>query len=134
MQPAKDKGLTLKFDLDVVSRITADPDRFRQVMVNLIGNAVKYTPSGSVRIATSASGGIFSVRVSDTGMGISSEDQKHLFEKFFRVKSEETSRIQGTGLGLWITHRIVVEMGGSISVESIKGKGTDFIVSFPVKV
>ena len=67
-------------------------------------------------------------------MGISSEDQKHLFEKFFRVKSVETSRIQGTGLGLWITHRIVAEMGGSISVESIKGKGTDFIVSFPVKV
>ena len=133
MQLAKDKGLLLTVNTDEKVRITVDPERFRQVMVNLIGNAVKYTPSGSVRVVTSAARGVFSVRISDTGMGISSEDQKHLFEKFFRVKSEETARIQGTGLGLWITHRIVEEMGGSISVESIKGKGTDFIVSFPIK-
>ncbi len=132
-QPAKDKGLTLATDLSATAHITVDPERFRQVMVNLIGNAVKYTPSGSVRVATELARGVFSVRVSDTGMGISSEDQKHLFEKFFRVKSEETARIQGTGLGLWITNHIVSQMSGSISVESIKSKGTDFIVSFPMK-
>ena len=134
IQPAKEKGLALESSVEANARLIVDPERFRQVIVNLVGNAVKYTKAGEVQVTTSIEKGFYRVRVSDTGMGISAEDQKHLFEKFFRVKNEETSRIEGTGLGLWITAEIIREMKGSISIESIKGKGTDFIVSFPVKV
>lgn len=132
-RPAKDKGLSLTYERKPLPLIEVDVDRFRQVMINFIGNAIKYTPSGSVRVITATEGERLAIRISDTGMGISAEDQKRLFQKFFRVKSEETKLITGTGLGLWITAEIVRTMRGTISVESIKGKGTDFIVSFPIK-
>jgi signal transduction histidine kinase len=101
-------------------------------MVNLVGNAIKYTPHGEVRVLTSVTEIGLMIRVSDTGMGISAEDQQRLFQKFFRVKSIETQDITGTGLGLWITTQMVKQMKGTISVESIKGKGTDFILTFPI--
>lgn len=131
---AKDKGLSLSyFSGENIPKISADPERLRQVLTNIIGNALKYTPSGSVNVRLSfelLKKKIY-VRVSDTGLGISAEDQKRLFEKFFRVKSAETDTITGTGLGLWITRQIILSMKGNVSVESIKNKGTDFIISFP---
>ncbi len=132
LRPAKDKGLTLNYERTALPLISVDIGRFHQVMVNFIGNAIKYTPSGSVHVTTSATEDTLSVRISDTGMGISADDQKKLFQKFYRVKGAETSGITGTGLGLWITQEIVKSMHGTIAVESIKGKGTDFIVSFPI--
>jgi len=131
MKPAADKGLKLSYEKIPLPPISVDPDRFRQVAINLVGNAIKYTPKGEVRVITASEGGRVSIRVSDTGMGISAEEQKKLFQKFYRIKSEETREITGTGLGLWITSQMVQTMKGVISVESIKGKGTDFIVSFP---
>ena len=131
---AKEKGLAINCEsIDSLPKISADPTRLQQVLVNIIGNAVKYTPSGSVTVKTSFDPlkKTVMIRVSDTGMGISAEDQTRLFGKFYRVKNVETESIQGTGLGLWITNRIVTEMQGTISVESIKGKGTDFIITFP---
>ena len=71
-------------------------------------------------------------RVQDSGIGISAEDQKKLFQKFSRIKSTETAEIRGTGLGLWITKQIVEQMGGTIYVESIKGVGTSFIIRFEI--
>lgn len=131
---AKDKGLSLSYSSgENIPKISADPERLRQVLTNIIGNALKYTPSGSVNVRLSfelLKKKIY-VRVSDTGLGISAEDQKRLFEKFFRVKSAETDTITGTGLGLWITRQIILSMKGNVSVESIKDKGTDFIISFP---
>ncbi len=129
---AADKGLSLVYDAQDVPYILMDRTRFHQVIVNLIGNAIKYTPSGEVRIATNASKAGLEIRVSDSGMGISAEDQRRLFEKFYRVKNSETAKITGTGLGLWITREIVRAMNGEVSVESIKGKGSDFILRFPV--
>lgn len=131
-RPALDKGLGLFYDPASLPPISVDSDRLRQVLINLVGNAIKYTPHGEVRVVASADAANVTIRVSDTGMGISSEDQKKLFQKFFRVKNEETQAITGTGLGLWITTQIVKAMKGTISVESIKGKGTDFIVTFPI--
>ncbi len=138
---AKEKGLALSYSVgdpsvsnsERIPSIYADPERLRQVLTNIIGNAVKYTPSGSVSVNLSFEPlkNRISIRVSDTGLGIGAEDQKRLFEKFFRVRSPETGNIQGTGLGLWITRQIIQNMKGDISVESIKGKGTDFIISFP---
>ncbi|OGZ16780.1 MAG: hypothetical protein A2494_02405 [Candidatus Lloydbacteria bacterium RIFOXYC12_FULL_46_25] len=132
MRVASDKGLKLSYENISLPLISIDPDRFHQVMINLVGNAIKYTPSGEVRVITSQEKESVVVRVSDTGMGISAEDQQKLFQKFYRVKSEETSTITGTGLGLWITSQMVKTMHGDIAVESIKGKGTDFILRFPV--
>ena len=131
-KPAADKGLTISYDKSALPLVSIDIDRFRQVLVNLVGNAVKYTPNGGVVVSTNVTASMLEIRVSDTGMGISAEDQQKLFQKFYRVKNEETKLITGTGLGLWITTTMVKSMKGAISVESIKGKGTDFILSFPI--
>lgn len=133
---AQEKGLALFFESASDVKIIADAERLKQVMVNVIGNAIKYTKEGEVRAKLSTErkkdGKKLVVRVSDTGTGISAEDQAHMFEKFFRVKSEETREIQGTGLGLWITREIVRQMRGEISIESIRGKGTDVVLAFPL--
>ncbi len=131
-RPAQDKGLTLSYEKISLPQIAIDSDRFRQVLINLVGNAIKYTPSGAVKVLTGVERGRVVIRVSDTGMGISATDQEKLFQKFFRVKNAETDAITGTGLGLWITATMVKTMKGTIGVESIKGKGTDFIISFPI--
>jgi signal transduction histidine kinase len=129
---AEDKGLNLNFKhtLQNSEQINVDPDRFRQMMVNLVGNAVKYTKKGEVNVKLSLKGDDIEIRISDTGVGMSAEAQKKLFEKFYRIKTKETQDVRGTGLGLWITKQIVDLMGGKISVESIEGVGTHFIVTF----
>jgi len=134
LQPlATEKHIKLIYEKkDSVLKANLDPDRFTQVLTNLIGNAVKYTPRGQVKVLVYEEKERAYIRISDTGLGISAENQKHLFERFFRVKSEETQDIRGTGLGLWITREIIQNMKGGISVESIKGKGSDFIISFPL--
>jgi signal transduction histidine kinase len=132
MIQAKEKGLVLTYETRALPELFLDPERFRQVMTNLIGNAVKYTPHGSVTVSAESDGVEVVIRVSDTGIGISAEHQAQLFSKFYRVKTDETRSIPGTGLGLWITKEIVRQMRGTISVESIQGKGTDFIVRFPI--
>ncbi|MHB8651523.1 MAG: sensor histidine kinase [Minisyncoccota bacterium] len=131
---AHEKGLALTLEKTGAVVAQLDVDRIRQILINIVGNAVKYTPAGAVTVK------VFSdeatkravVRVSDTGIGISAEEQKNLFGKFYRVKSDETKQIRGTGLGLWITKQLVVNMKGTISVESIKGKGMDIEISFPL--
>jgi signal transduction histidine kinase len=131
-KPAHDKGLGLFYAQEALPTISVDPDRFRQVIINLVGNAIKYTPKGEVRLMSYVESERVFIRVSDTGLGMSAEEQEKLFQKFYRIKNKETERITGTGLGLWITAQLVKAMKGTITVESIKWKGTDFIVSFPV--
>lgn len=130
---AREKGLELLWKnlLSTGDVVSADPARLEQVVVNLIGNAIKYTPSGKVEVSGFEKDGRLAVSVEDTGLGISAEGQKNLFAKFYRVKTDETAKIVGTGLGLWITKQLVEKMKGEISVESIEGKGTKFTVSFP---
>tara|TARA_Y100000310_G_scaffold331037_1_gene403884 strand:- start:6944 stop:8296 length:1353 start_codon:yes stop_codon:yes gene_type:complete len=129
---SKQKGLSFVYKPEgTIPHVHADPDRLRQVLVNIIGNAVKYTQKGEVSVKLSASGEQVTVRVSDSGIGMSEEERKNLFGKFYRIQNEETKDIKGTGLGLWITKQIVEKMNGKISVESIKGVGSHFIVTFP---
>lgn len=132
-KPAQDKGLNLQFNNvdNVDAKINVDPDKFRQVIVNILGNAIKYTKEGDVKVSLSSQKDNVVIRISDSGIGMSEDERKNLFQKFYRVKNEETHEIRGTGLGLWITKQIVELMGGSISVESIKGVGTHFIITFP---
>ncbi len=133
---AQEKGLTLEYDFKPLPIISIDPQRLEQVLINLIGNAIKYTPKGSVSVSVEVEktikNSILHIRVSDTGLGISASDQDRLFKRFSRIRTVETADIGGTGLGLWITAKIVSTMKGKITVESIHGKGSDFIISFPV--
>lgn len=129
---AEAKGLELELNLEPEARISADPDRLRQIAVNLIGNAIKYTPEGKITVSSKVKDGMVSIRISDTGLGMSSEEQKELFAKFWRASDKEVRKQTGTGLGLWITKQMVEQMDGSIAVESIKGVGSHFIVTFPL--
>ncbi len=98
----------------------------------MVSNALKYTKTGTITVALEKVKGRYEIRVKDTGMGISAEDQRRLFAPYFRVASPDVDRTTGTGLGMWITKRMIEEMGGSIDVESIKGVGTHIVISFPV--
>jgi signal transduction histidine kinase len=133
---AEQKGLEMKFEVegDEGQEIRLDSNRLRQIFINFLSNAVKYTEEGGVmvKIVIKKDESV-EIRVSDTGIGMTQEQSSKLFQKFSRVQTKETEEISGTGLGLWITKQLVEKMGGQISVESIKGKGTDFVVIFPVK-
>ncbi|MDP2234509.1 MAG: ATP-binding protein, partial [Actinomycetota bacterium] len=114
-------------------RVAADRDRVGQVLMNLVSNAIKYSPGGgSVTASAHRRGDMVVIEVADTGMGISAEDQKHLFEKFYRVDNTLTREIGGTGLGLSVCKSIVELLGGSIGARSETGKGSAFHFSLPV--
>lgn len=129
---AREKGLQYIHQSITGVRIQGDSARLKQVLVNIIGNAIKYTPSGGVRVEEGLVGGTYSIRVSDTGLGMDAEELSHLFEKFWRATSEDVRKQIGTGLGLWITKQLVEQMGGTLSVQSIKGVGTHFVCTFKV--
>ena len=112
--------------------IYANPERIREVLTNLVDNAIKYTDSGSVDIKLSSGEGTAAVEVTDTGIGISKEEQKHIFEKFYRVNNELTREHSGTGLGLYISRNIVEMYGGNIWVRSETEHGSTFGFSLPL--
>ncbi len=132
MKKATDKGLTydLKVSRDVPSVLRGDEIRVRQVMLNLINNAIKYTHEGRVSIDVSYDDatGMLWVIVSDTGIGIKNEDLGKLFGSFQRLDEDKNRNIEGTGLGLNITMRLVKMMEGTIGVNSKYGEGTTFTV------
>ena len=132
------KRLALFIDtMDVVDEdIITDPLRLNQVLLNILSNAIKFTPTGgmvSIRIAQKPGApkgcGNYEFRIKDNGIGMSEEFQKHIFEEFAREENSTVSGIQGTGLGMSITKNIVDLMGGSITIESEPGKGSEFIVN-----
>jgi len=111
-----------------------DERRVAQVLLNLVGNAIKFTEVGEVRVEVRASDGAFRVAVADTGPGIAPEDQEKIFQEFQQVDSSSTRKKGGTGLGLSIAKRIVEMHGGRIGVESHPGKGSTFWFTLPVRV
>jgi signal transduction histidine kinase len=111
-----------------------DERRIGQVLLNLVGNAIKFTEVGEVRVEASAADGAFRVAVADTGPGIAPEDQAKIFQEFQQVDSSSTRKKGGTGLGLSIAKRIVEMHGGRIWVESSPGKGSTFWFTLPVRV
>ena len=131
------KRLSLFIDtMDIEDEdIITDPLRLNQILLNILSNAIKFTPTGgmiSIRIAqkNGAPKGCvcYEFRIKDNGIGMSEEFQKHIFEEFSREESSTVSGIQGTGLGMSITKNIVDLMGGTIAIESEPGKGSEFIV------
>jgi signal transduction histidine kinase/ActR/RegA family two-component response regulator len=136
LQPAAiERALTLTLDYgaDVPRAIKGDPARIRQVLLNLASNAVKFTETGSVRIAVSRpDASHLEVSVTDTGIGIASEQLEKLFSRFTQADSSTTRRYGGTGLGLAISKKLVELMGGEIGAVSELGKGSRFWFRLPV--
>ena len=111
-----------------------DERRLTQVLLNLVGNAIKFTDTGEVAIKASATNGSFTVAVRDTGPGISEADQAKLFQEFQQADNSITKKKGGTGLGLAISKRIIEMHGGRIWVESELGRGSIFAFTLPVSV
>lgn len=141
-QKAKEKGIFVSYTpgdkaADGNKHITpmyyafVDPDHMREVLSNLIDNAIKYTMQGSVTVDVSGDNDNVSISVSDTGIGIPPEDLPHLFQKFYRVDNSDTRTIGGTGLGLYISRRLTETNSGHIKVTSTYGKGSTFTVQVP---
>jgi signal transduction histidine kinase len=110
-----------------------DEQRLTQVLLNLVGNAIKFTDAGEVRITAATANGHFKLSVSDTGPGIPPEECERIFEKFRQVDSSNTRAKGGTGLGLAIAREIVEMHGGRIWVESMMGQGSTFRMELPVR-
>lgn len=132
---ASSKNMTITVDTPAnLPAVTADRARLQQVFHNLIGNAIKYTPSnGWVRVVADEHDGCVRVVVQDNGLGISLEDQARVFDRFYRVRRPETDGIEGTGLGLAIVKSLVEAHNGRITLESKLGQGSSFTVFLPVR-
>jgi len=130
---AERKGLEFNLNVPdgVQDKVSVDPDRVREVVGNLLSNAVKFTSEGSVSINVSQKGNFIRVEVVDTGPGITKEEQKKLFQKFYRAESTE-GKTMGTGLGLYITRLLMEKFGGKISLDSEYGKGSTFWFELPL--
>lgn len=111
--------------------VYADPDRVREVITNLFDNAIKYTETGRISIGITGDAKVVQFHISDTGPGIPKDDVKHLFQKFYRVDNSATRTIGGTGLGLYISRKIVELYGGRIWVESEVDEGSTFYINLP---
>ncbi len=130
-------ALSLKVDDQIPKILIGDLARIRQILINLLNNSIKFTRKGSISLEVTSSnilGGLLSMKfeVSDTGVGIRKEKQKHLFETFY--KASDSEGYEGTGLGLAIVKRLVSLMGGKISFESEEGVGSKFNVTLPLGI
>ncbi|MBM3786897.1 MAG: response regulator [Acidobacteria bacterium] len=130
---AHEKGLEIHCDLDrsVPSAMTGDPARLRQVLLNLIGNAIKFTPGGEVIVSARLTDGQLLFSVSDTGIGIAGPAQLRIFDPFTQADSSTTRKFGGTGLGLAISRLLVEKMGGRLHVKSVEGQGSTFGFQIP---
>jgi len=127
-------GISLEIDLDpALGTIVADERKFKQILLNLLTNAIKFTPEGgAITVTASGAENRLQVAISDTGVGISPEDQKMIFEEFRQVSEKDGQAREGTGLGLTLTKKFVEMHGGEISVASEVGKGSSFRFFLPL--
>jgi len=133
--PAAQKGLelTCRIAPDVPQHVVGDPGRLRQILINLVGNAIKFTASGEVSVEVSVDTAAARLRfaVTDTGIGVPADKQRTIFEAFRQSDSSTTRRFGGTGLGLSISSQLVALMGGQIGIESQPGQGSTFYFHLP---
>lgn len=130
------KGITLTFDTDVEEKILAcDPDSMERIMLNLLSNAVKFTrSSGEIQVHIYDREETIQIVVKDTGIGIPKDKQQMIFERFRQVDKSLTRNHEGSGIGLSLVKSLVEMQGGSIACESEEGKGSVFILEFPIKI
>ena len=132
---AHEKGIEIASHIafDVPETMTSDAGRLKQILFNLIGNAIKFTEEGGIQVEVDRDGDRLLFSVSDTGPGLKPEDQKRIFGEFERADNSSTRKHGGAGLGLTISARIVQALGGTISVSSVLGEGSRFSFTIPIK-
>ena len=129
---AEQKGQRLTLEADGAGTVRLDQARFRQVLLNVLSNAVKYTPDGgSITTSVARADGRVRISVRDTGVGIAPADQARVFDDFARIESGYSKTQQGTGLGLALARRLTRAMGGDITLESVSGEGSTFTITVP---
>ena len=133
---AEDKQIAIKASLQPrLPRLFGDPDLLAQVLINLVDNAIKYTPTGgTITISAPVEGDEIRIDVADTGVGIPAENLPRIFERFYRVEKARTRGKGGTGLGLAIVKHIIKGHGGRVDVKSVVGKGTVFSIFLPLEM
>jgi signal transduction histidine kinase len=130
---ALEKGLRLEVNAAEPSpALRTDPRKLRQILLNLLGNAIKFTGEGGITFTTRAEGGDVLFCVRDTGIGIPPEHLERIFEPFWQVEQGTTRLAQGTGLGLTVSRRLAHLLGGTLRAESTPGKGATFILRLPL--
>jgi signal transduction histidine kinase len=129
---AAPKGLRITRDFDEVPPIYADEQRTRQIITNIVANAVKFTHEGGVTVRARAENGMVRFEISDTGIGIAPEQYEMVFVEFEQLDNSPTREYEGSGLGMAITKRLVEKHGGRIWLESAPGQGTTFYVTLPI--
>jgi len=130
---AEDKNIALRCESDKQVSVEGDRARLKQVIVNLVDNAIKYTPAGGhVGVKVGGSNGSAVLEVSDNGVGIPPEALPHIFERFYRADKARSRQMGGAGLGLSIIKAIVTAHGGQVRVESVEGEGSRFLIELPI--
>jgi len=134
MEPlTKEKGVGLESTGELERKVFTDANKFKQILSNLVGNAIKFTDHGKITVEAKLNGELLKISVSDTGMGISKEDQKKLFTKFSQITDSQSGRPKGTGLGLYISKEFAKKLGGDLWIEnSVPGYGSIFSFSSPL--
>jgi two-component system, OmpR family, phosphate regulon sensor histidine kinase PhoR len=126
--------ISLSLDVDGAPKISCDENKLRQVLVNLVDNAVKYSPGGGrVELRVRNGDGSCVIDVVDQGLGIPAGERERIFEKFYRLDPQQSHGVGGSGLGLYICRELVERMDGRLSVESEPGKGSRFTLELPVR-
>jgi two-component system phosphate regulon sensor histidine kinase PhoR len=118
-----------------VPAVAGDENQLRQVISNLVDNAIKYSPQGGdVELRLNRNGQFARIEVADSGLGIPRDEHDRIFEKFYRLDPALTRGVNGTGLGLYISKELVERMNGRISVDSEPGRGSTFVVEVPLAI
>jgi signal transduction histidine kinase len=116
------------------STVWADPIKLRQILLNLLTNAIKFTDRGRIVLEGGSCDGMVEIRVRDTGIGIAPSDQERIFDTFWQVEQQSTRKVGGTGLGLSVSRRLARLMNGELTVASALGEGSEFTLRLPAAV
>ena len=134
VEPLLDGGVTLSADIDAgLPPMLADAEKLRQILINLLSNGAKFTARGSIRVRARHAGGVVSIEVADTGIGIPADKLESIFEEFEQVDASSTRAHGGSGLGLAIARRLARLMGGELQAQSTLGAGSTFTLTLPVR-
>jgi signal transduction histidine kinase len=132
---AKDKNLKIEKTIPENITLYNDKRRFKQIIINLVSNAIKYTNEGSVKIMVKLlNKKELEIKIIDTGVGIKKADLSRIFEPFQQLDDKLTKKVEGTGLGLHLVKKLLSLMNGNISLESEYGKGSVFTITMPLKI